>query len=404
MAFYMRGLGFGTLVPAFEPCISIVLGCIGVGLLVLRAQWNALASRHVRVLAEADALRTMAPLLHPMREQLAVESAAIASELSHLRAPATAVTYPAYMDRALDRISALRERLDELDRPTAAALDEAEPHHGGSASAEPENQQPSSATTLSESDRLLVAREATLGASLLGVLTLIAVMLFELSSRAIEAEGLTLRAVPSIWAAVGIVNLVAMGLLLLPRKRPSERPALVCVAVMLPLVLFAISYNQATLLALDRPFEALGGHRALMVIIALVFARRIWLSISLVVGIWLVAMGLYYGLHLGAHKDILPLAEPWPTIAFMVIGVAACLLREERRLAEMRLLHAERETQALQRRNDICFAVRDLLNSPLQTLVAGMAQLKATHADADLHQLEDRIARLVGLSRQLHRC
>jgi hypothetical protein len=402
MAVYMRSLGFGFLVPALEPCVSIELGFIGVGLLVLRAQRNTLTNRHVRLLAETDALRTMAPLRQSMRAQLPIESAAIAAALSRLRAPATAIAYPAYMDRALARISALQKRLDALDRPTAVALDEAEPG-GGGASAEAESPPPDSGTAPTGSERLLLAREATLGATILGVLTVITVTLFELSFRAVQAEGLTMRASPSIGAAVGILNLVMMGLLLLPRPRPSERRALAFVAVVLPILLFATSYNQAALLALDRPFEALAGHRALMVIIALVFARRLWLAISLVVGVWLVAMGLYFGLHLGAHKDILPLAEPWPTIAFMFIGVVACLMREDRRLAEVRLLHAECEKLALQRREDMYFAVRDLLNSPLQTLVAGMAQLKLTYSDAELREVEGPIDRLVGLSRRLHR-
>ena len=45
------------------------------------------------------------------------------------------------------------------------------------------------------------------------------------------------------------------------------------------------------------------------------------------------ALVLYFGLHLSADRAFVPLAEPWVTLVYMVIGIATALMSERCRQA-----------------------------------------------------------------------
>ena len=52
-------------------------------------------------------------------------------------------------------------------------------------------------------------------------------------------------------------------------------------------------------------------------------------------------IAVYFALDLRAHRDLISEAEPWVTLVFMGIGIAAAVMREQRVLASLRLLRAE---------------------------------------------------------------
>ncbi|MCU1282854.1 MAG: uncharacterized protein JWM53_6400, partial [bacterium] len=99
--------------------------------------------------------------------------------------------------------------------------------------------------------------------------------------------------------------------------------------------------------------------------------------------------------------DRISVVEPWVTLVFMAIGVAALLLRDQRRVASLAVLRAESQATALHRRAAMLLALRDQLNTPLQTLVLGATRLALHEPTHDAARLATALHRLVGLSREL---
>ncbi|HEX6837738.1 MAG TPA: hypothetical protein VF334_14260, partial [Polyangia bacterium] len=115
------------------------------------------------------------------------------------------------------------------------------------------------------------------------------------------------------------------------------------------------------------------------------------------------ALALYWMLGFGALKDRLSVTEPWTTLVFMAVGIVALLQRDQRRVASLALLRAEARASEQHRRAAMLLALRDQLNTPLQTLVIGAARLTARDPGHDLSRVQAAIDRLVALSRELAR-
>jgi hypothetical protein len=322
-------------------------------------------------------LRRAAPLFGSVRAQLDLQLTSLGDELRRLHSRTPAGTPPAFVDRAIDRIAAVSDRLSCLD--------------GGA---------PGPATP-QEAERLFFAREAHLGAAILAGMVLGGVAIAEVSMRAFAGEGLLLGATPELYAGMGIVAVGCLAWLAATWDRPSEAQAMVMVMLLIVVSLASATYAQSPLLALGRPYAPMTTHRLLILMIPLVLARRLWLAITLVLAVAVEAFAIFYLLHLDAHKDIMATAEPWPIAVYVGIGIALSLLREQRRLASMRVLRAEWEAAALQRRAGMYLALRDLLNSPLQVLVLGTAQLERAYPGWDSAPLRVRVERFIALSKEL---
>jgi hypothetical protein len=76
-------------------------------------------------------------------------------------------------------------------------------------------------------------------------------------------------------------------------------------------------------------------------------------------------------------------------------------VREQRRIASVRLLRAQWASAALQRQTLLLLALRDRINSPLQTLAIA-AMLKPGGSGAMLDGTQAAIERLVVLGRELN--
>jgi hypothetical protein len=161
------------------------------------------------------------------------------------------------------------------------------------------------------------------------------------------------------------------------------------------------TYNQVLLHQLHRPYAPFLGHKLLMVSLGLTVATRYRLAVVLLGVTAASAMTTWFVLDLGARHDLIPMAEPWITLSFLLIGLVSARLLEQRRIASVHLLRAEAEASALHRRALMLLALRDRLNSPLQTLVVGVATPNSVVPADRVEQVEAAVEQLVGLSREL---
>src|SRR5262249_36144624 len=71
----------------------------------------------------------------------------------------------------------------------------------------------------------------------------------------------------------------------------------------------------------------------------------------------------------------LPLGEPWASIAFLLFAMAILVYRVRERRLEQRVIRAQSNAEALTHVARRFLAIRDLANTPLQTIEATAALL-----------------------------
>jgi hypothetical protein len=366
-----RHTGAAALQPQIEPYSSLAFALLGVGLLVQRERRRRIARRHVRVQAEIAALLRVRPLFVQVHDELARRIAALSKQL----APLLQGDGP----RSSRRIRTTVNRLAAVDAKVATLVE-----HEATRAAAPRVPSPA---------RQLLARDAHFGAIIFCGLIIAWTLLVTRMQQPRVGQLLAL--------AAGGVALALLVVLLRRARRPSQRAAHRAVLLALASVLPGLSFNQLSLTSFHHPYELFTGHKIFMVGLGLVLASSLWLGIALIVLLALHALAFYFALHLGAHRELFSLAEPWVTLVFMLVAIASLLAREQRRLASVKLLHAQAESSALQRRARLLLALRDQLNSPLQVLVLDLNLLGQAHPGEDLAPIRHELDQLVALSRQL---
>lgn len=369
--FYAHHLGLAELVPYTEPFATFAFTTLGFGLLYLRHRSSALAEQHVRARAELDALERIRPLFAHARDVLETQVNVIASEVRSTEGR-KGTTRSTIVGRALDHLGDLRHMLGGLVTT--------------------EDHQPSP----QQAERALLEHDAQLGATLLAVLG------FGFSVPAI----LTMReAVGSVTipflAGLFVVYGALLGYLFLTRRRPSSRRALWVVLVLYAITLPIVTYNQYWLLQAGRPYAPFLGHKLMMGILGLTLATRFRLGVVLIVTAAANAIATWFVLDLGAHRDIVEAAEPFVMLIYMLVALSSLRMLEHRQRVSIQLLRDEAEASAMHRRALMFLALRDRLNSPLQTLVLG-APGAVSHVPAHTEErVHAAIDRLVELSREL---
>jgi hypothetical protein len=92
--------------------------------------------------------------------------------------------------------------------------------------------------------------------------------------------------------------------------------------------------------------------------------------------------------------------EPWTTVLYGILAVALALFRSHRQRREVRLIVENERAGALRRMVRSYLAVRDFVNTPLQTLRAGVSLLAARHPEE--RALTDSLERSVDRLRELN--
>lgn len=81
------------------------------------------------------------------------------------------------------------------------------------------------------------------------------------------------------------------------------------------------------------------------------------------------AVVLWVVLELSAQTSIMESSEPFPTLLYMVVGLSSLRRLERHYHAAIRLRRDEAEAAMMLRRAQMFVALRDQLNTPVQTLV-----------------------------------
>jgi hypothetical protein len=369
--FYARGAGLGHLVPALEPIGSVVFAILGVGILFLRRERQRLATRHTHLAAERAAYAEVGRMWSALRQELDRELDAIESDLAGERAPLRGEQLLRF-ERTIGRLRAIGGAFD------AASVDEtcANGLRGRRAG----------------SVQDLRNRDATIGAIVFCALV-----------AAINAMVVPISPWPEAFGALAFVGATGLAWMMVTATRPSERRALAVIVVIFAAVLPVVSLGQGVLLRTGLPFEAFLEHKLLIVIGSLAVASRLAVGVGLVVVTAADALVLFFVLHLARYRGQIALAEPWITLVFLLIGLAIQAMHEQRRVASLELLRAETDARTLQQEAVFILALRDRLNSPLQTLVLSAASLKLAPDAGASARMKGRIDRLIALSARMAR-
>jgi hypothetical protein len=367
---YARYLGLEELIPVTEPFATFAFLMLGVALFTLRHRRRQLAELYVRARAEIEALDRVRPQLARARAALEEQLAILAAEAVGDGGDRRDTTRSA-VGRALDRLDDLRGRLGSLSIAEGARA------------------------TSTASERQLLAHDAQLGAIILS--GLIATLAIPALLMAFRVRG----DVPVAMAAQFCVAVLMFVYVAVTRHRPSSRRALWAVIIVVVCQLPAIAHNQTWMLALDRPFTPLVGHKLLMGVLGLTLATRFKLGVVLISVIAANAIVLWFALDFGAYRDNIALGEPINTLVYLLIGIGSLRMLEQREIASVRLLRARADVSAMHRRARMFLALRDRLNSPLQTLVLGEPAATLHLPDERARRVQDAIDRLVALSHEL---
>jgi hypothetical protein len=370
---YAHHLGIQALLPVGEPALTICFAVPALGLLLLRERRRRLARRHIRLQAESDALARLNPLFADVRAELATQLAIVDTDLAGIaESPARAS-----MARSCERLAAVDAKLGTL------------------AEASPAAHVPQVDATRCD-ERMFLAADEQLGAVVFAALgAMLAIVWSPIAFHYLgRVNGINLM-------ACGVLNALALALLLRTRRRPSQRRGRIAVIVLYVVGLVAVSINQHAYLALQRPFNPFVGHKLLMVMLGLTAASWVSLGLPLIVFAAAEALTLYYVLGFDAVKDRISVVEPWVMLVFLAISIAALLLRDQRRVTSLALLRDEAHLTALHRRAVMLLSLRDQLNTPLQTLVVDTTRVALQNPTRDVSRAQAAVARLIALSRQL---
>jgi hypothetical protein len=181
-------------------------------------------------------------------------------------------------------------------------------------------------------------------------------------------------------------------LLLVTRRTATLRLCNVAfVAVGLPF-LITVWTGEAERAAWGLPFSPFVGEK--LVVLAIAFlAPSLWVGASLIVALAAEMAILARLLDVGA----LPLAggEPWITLVYCAVALALLVHRLRRLQLEREVAQLRAEAEARERLARTFRAVRDLANTPLQTVAINLALLEARPDDREpMVRIANAFARL----------
>jgi hypothetical protein len=158
----------------------------------------------------------------------------------------------------------------------------------------------------------------------------------------------------------------------------------------------------------DQRLAALGGawvpflrQKLGVFVVALLAPGEVWVSGTLIGLLALQSVVEYYALGLRTNP-YMPIEEPWFTVIIAGIGLVLLIHRLHRFAVERELVRAQAESRRVEELARMSLAVRDLANTPLQTLELALGLLRLDNAPAALVERMDRaLAKLRQLNRLL---
>src|SRR6185312_343873 len=371
--FWLRGVGTSpNELIAGEPTLTLVFVVIGFAVLWVRRRRRALALRFVRRSADVLTLTRLSACLGEIAGELGSATRALGEALAPLRAGTDAAVVER-IDRALGRIGDVRNGLDR----SVTFGREARP--------------------LDQEERAFYARDAHQAAMTLTLAIVVVETLAIFGTRDL-AVGMMRR---FFLFSGGLAGLSAAALFVM-RKQPSERFAFALFLVNILPAFAQYWYSTPAWAGAGGAFDPLAGNKTFLVLVPLIVPRRWWVAIGIEGAMTAMSVALYHHHGFAAMRDRSPLAEPWATALYLLVGLGLVATRENRRLMSVRLLRADREAAALLSSAEVSLTLLDQLGSPLQVLASSLAQLRLAGTDEPaLEPLQAALVRLVAAARRV---
>jgi hypothetical protein len=156
-----------------------------------------------------------------------------------------------------------------------------------------------------------------------------------------------------------------------------------------------VAVTTAAFSHLSGALELFLGPKLAMVLLPLAAPHYLALGALLEGAFGVESIVLYYAFGFSGPGHTFAMSEPWLTLAYAFIGTALLYVRDQRRLAQLRLLRADAELTASARRAGISIAILDQAGSPLQVILLVVDVLRARGADPQaLSAIEEASKRL----------
>jgi hypothetical protein len=176
------------------------------------------------------------------------------------------------------------------------------------------------------------------------------------------------------------------------------------VALVLPLLpIFWISESLA--ISAGRVWHPFIGRKLILLGLALLTPWSSAAAAAFLTAFMIESIAVWLRLDRAHHMIATTAGEPWVTFVFFVAALLIVVQRRHRRRLEHELLDAQREMDALRQLVEVSTAVRDQVNTPLQTLELSIALLARRHPEEQriLERMTRSLRRLVRVSRSFDR-
>jgi hypothetical protein len=183
--------------------------------------------------------------------------------------------------------------------------------------------------------------------------------------------------------------------------RPSRRVAAYVIVILIAYTLLRLSWSAVVFARLERPVESFTVPELAAVTLGLVYPDR-WRGGAFVIGLF-TAQGLYAlgCAHYYGIRELVPVTEPFATIAFGSLGLGIWYLRVRSRELVERQRTARAELEALERVRPTFSHAREVLQQEVDIIAA---ELRKTEVDGHASRskiVDHTLDRLADLGRQL---
>ena len=209
--------------------------------------------------------------------------------------------------------------------------------------------------------------------------------------------------VPSLprWPAFASMAIAAvmLAVLLARRRHPSVVVGDVVFLLDVAVILAALWLIGEAHARSGQPWVPFQEHKLGMVTVAMI-APEAWVGAVGIIAYAAASLAQYSGFDQVA-RDQLVMTEPWATIAFLVFSGILIVYRSRQMAIEREVAVARTRIEATAHLARVLLAVRDLANTPLQTIA--FAAEAARRAHPDVAPLMDSVDRSLGKLRELDR-
>ncbi len=207
------------------------------------------------------------------------------------------------------------------------------------------------------------------------------------------------RLLPAYLVALGVMAALLLALVA-RRRRPTQALSAFAVLANTAAILVALWTADDVLAREPRLWIPFQSHKLAVLTLALVAPAPFWAGVACIAA-YTLAAAVQYAAFDPAVRAHLAWGEPWGSLAFGAVAVGIVLHRRRLLRREHEAMRAHAQTESLRRLARVALAVRDLSNTPLQTLGLSAALLRLRYPESAtlLDQMDRALARLEQLDR-----